>query len=204
MRHGMAGRKLGRTSEHRQALFANLATELLRHGYIRTTLAKAKDLRRVVEPMITRAKKGGLHNRRVVESRLMSSDVTKKLFEDIAPTFKDTPGGYTRVVKAGFRQGDAAPMAIIALTEGKAPAAAKVKPAKTEKAAATPAEAKADEEIQADVAAAVAAEEVTTEAAEGNVAVQAEVESTTDTAPKVDAAEDTPAEDTSAEDKTKS
>lgn len=141
MRHGVAGRKLSRTSSHRKALFANLATELLRHEYIRTTLPKAKDLRRIVEPLITKAISGTLHDRRQVESALMDSDVVKKLFEEIAPRFKETPGGYTRVLKAGYRQGDAAPMALISLTEGKK-ASTKKKAAAPKKEAAPKAEAK--------------------------------------------------------------
>ncbi len=196
MRHGMAGRKLGRTSEHRQALFANLATELLRHGYIRTTLAKAKDLRRVVEPLITRAKKGGLHNRRVVESRLMSHEVAKKLFEEIAPTFQDTPGGFTRVIKAGFRQGDAAPMAIISLTEGKAAAAPKAKatkPAKAEKTAAETAEiAEKDNAVQAEAADTAEVQAAETVAAE-DTKVSATAPAAADTASEAPATDETKA-----------
>ena len=115
----MAGRKLGRTSSHRKALFANLATALLEHGQIRTTLPKAKDLRRVVEPLITKARAGDLAARREVSKVIKNETILKKLFDEIAPRFKETPGGYTRVLKAGFRQGDNAAMAIIELTEGK-------------------------------------------------------------------------------------
>ena len=151
MRHGIAGRKFSRTSSHRKAMFANLATELIRHEYIRTTLPKAKDLRRVVEPLITKAISGTLHDRRQVEAALMDSAVVKKLFEEIAPRFKETPGGYTRVLKAGFRQGDAAPMAMIALTEGKK-ATSKKKPAKaaaSKKEAAPKAEEKTEVPVEA-------------------------------------------------------
>lgn len=117
MRHGMSGRKLGRTKSHRKALFANMATSLLKHGQIRTTLPKAKDLRKVVEPLITLAKKGDLHARRLAASTIMEADVVKHLFDNIGPANKDRSGGYTRVIKAGFRLGDAAPMAIIELTD---------------------------------------------------------------------------------------
>lgn len=144
MRHGIAGRKFSRTSSHRKAMFANLATSLLEHGQIKTTVAKAKDLRRVVEPIITKAKKGDLAARREVMKTIQNKAVVQKLFDEIAPAFATRPGGYTRVLKAGFRQGDAADMAIIELTEK--PKAAAAKAAKeTSKAAAKPAkEAKAD------------------------------------------------------------
>ena len=117
MRHGIAGRKLSRTSSHRKAMFANLATSLLEHGQIKTTVAKAKDLRRVVEPIITKAKKGDLAARREVMKTITNKEVVSKLFDEIAPSFAKRPGGYTRVLKAGFRKGDAADMAIIELTE---------------------------------------------------------------------------------------
>ena len=144
MRHGIAGRKFSRTSSHRKAMFANMATSLLEHGQIKTTVAKAKDLRRVVEPIITKAKKGDLAARREVMKTIQNKAVVQKLFDEIAPAFATRPGGYTRVLKAGFRQGDAADMAIIELTEK--PKAAAAKAAKeTSKAAAKPAkEAKAD------------------------------------------------------------
>lgn len=128
MRHGIAGRKLNRTSSHRKALFANLATSLLEHEQIKTTLPKAKDLRKVVEPLITYAKKGDLASRRQAARIIKDPAVVKKLFDEIGPRFKDRQGGYTRVMKFGFRQGDAAPMAIIALTD-----MAEEKPAKAEK-----------------------------------------------------------------------
>lgn len=141
MRHGLQGRKLNRTSAHRKALFANLATELLRHGQIKTTLPKAKDLRRVVEPLITKARCGDLAARREVAKTIRDKDVLKRLFDDIAPMFKDRPGGFTRVLKMGFRQGDAAPMALIELTEKAAeakPAAKQTSAKKEEKSAAAP------------------------------------------------------------------
>ncbi|MDD9911498.1 MAG: 50S ribosomal protein L17 [Alphaproteobacteria bacterium] len=149
MRHGIAGRKFGRTSAHRKAMFCNLVTELVRHEQISTTLPKAKDLRRVVEPIITKAREDSVAARREVAKVIKDADVLRKLFTEIAPRFKETQGGYTRVLKAGFRQGDCAPMAIIALTEGKAPTA---KP-KAKKAAAKPeakaAEPKAEEKVEA-------------------------------------------------------
>lgn len=117
MRHGMSGRKLGRTKEHRKALFENMATSLLKHGQIRTTLPKAKDLRKVVEPLITLAKKGDLHSRRLAGAKVKEQEVLKHLFDNIGPANKDRAGGYTRIIKAGFRLGDAAPMAIIELTD---------------------------------------------------------------------------------------
>jgi large subunit ribosomal protein L17 len=128
MRHGIAGRKLNRTSSHRKALFCNLATNLLEHEQIKTTLPKAKDLRKVVEPLITYAKKGDLASRRQAARIVKDPAILKKLFDEIGPRFKERPGGYTRVMKFGFRQGDAAPMAIIALTD-----MAEEKPAKAEK-----------------------------------------------------------------------
>jgi len=117
MRHGMSGRKLGRTKSHRKALFANMATSLLKHGQIRTTLPKAKDLRKIVEPLITLAKKGDLHARRLAASTITEAEVVKHLFDNIGPAAAKRQGGYTRVIKAGFRLGDAAPMAIIELTD---------------------------------------------------------------------------------------
>ena len=117
MRHGMSGRKLGRTKAHRKALFENMATSLLKHGQIRTTLPKAKDLRKVVEPLITLAKKGDLHSRRLAAAKVKEQAVLKHLFDNIGPANKDRAGGYTRIIKAGFRLGDAAPMAIIELTD---------------------------------------------------------------------------------------
>lgn len=117
MRHRVGGRKLNRTSEHRKALFANMATSLLRHEQIKTTLPKAKDLRPIVEQLITLGKKGTLHHRRQADAALFDKDVTKKLFSTIAERYRDRPGGYLRIIKAGFRYGDAAPMAIIELVD---------------------------------------------------------------------------------------
>ncbi|MFT7434008.1 MAG: large subunit ribosomal protein L17 [Alphaproteobacteria bacterium] len=134
MRHGTAGRKFSRTSSHRKAMFMNLATALLEHGQIKTTVHKAKDLRRVVEPLITKAKKGDLAARREVGKTIQNKEILKKLFDEIAPAFAKRPGGYTRVLRAGFRKGDAADMAIIQLTEQAAITATKAeKPAKEAK-----------------------------------------------------------------------
>lgn len=117
MRHGIAGRKLSRTSSHRKALFANLAMNLIEHGQIKTTLAKAKDLRRVVEPLITKARVDSVAARREVAKTVQRDDILAKLFNEVAPAFAKRNGGYTRVLKTGFRKGDSAPMAVIALTE---------------------------------------------------------------------------------------
>ena len=117
MRHRIAGRKFNRTSSHRKAMFSALATSLFRHEQIKTTLPKAKDLRGIVEPLITKALKGDLAARREVGKTIKDADILKKLFSEIAPRFKKRPGGYTRVLKMGFRQGDCAPMALIELTE---------------------------------------------------------------------------------------
>lgn len=113
MRHKVAHRKLGRTSEHRTALFRNMAAALIKHEQISTTLPKAKELRPYVEKLITLAKHGGLANRRLAMSRVADETQVKKLFDTLGPRYKARAGGYTRVLKAGFRQGDAAAMAII-------------------------------------------------------------------------------------------
>ena len=117
MRHKKAGRKLGRNSSHRKAMFRNMAASLLRHETIKTTLPKAKELRRVVEPLITLAKEDGVANRRLAFDRLRDKEVVGKLFTDLGPRFKNRPGGYLRILKTGPRPGDAAPMAIVMLTE---------------------------------------------------------------------------------------
>ena len=113
MRHGMGKRKLNRTKGHRRALLANLACSLIEHEQINTTLPKAKELRPYVEKLITLGKAGTLHARRQASAQLQSEEKAKRLFDILAPRFKARAGGYTRVVKAGFRYGDAAPMAII-------------------------------------------------------------------------------------------
>lgn len=117
MNHRKTGRKLGRTSAHRKALFRNMVTSLLEHEQIRTTDAKAKELRGVAEKMITLGKKGTLHARRNALRTIRSKEVTSKLFDELAERYKDRPGGYTRVIKLGQRPGDAAPMSIIELVD---------------------------------------------------------------------------------------
>jgi len=117
MRHKKSGRKLGRNSSHRKAMFRNMAASLLRHETIKTTLPKAKELRRVVEPLITLAKEDGVANRRLAFDRLRDKEVVGKLFTDLGPRFKNRPGGYLRILKTGPRPGDAAPMAIVMLVE---------------------------------------------------------------------------------------
>jgi large subunit ribosomal protein L17 len=118
MRHRKSGRKLGRNSSHRKAMFRNMATSLVRHETIKTTVPKAKELRRVVEPLITLAKIDGVANRRLAFSRLRDKEAVGKLFNDLGPRFKDRPGGYLRILKTGPRPGDAAPMAIVQLVDG--------------------------------------------------------------------------------------
>jgi large subunit ribosomal protein L17 len=113
MRHGLNGRKLNRTSSHRKAMFSNLAVALIKHEQIKTTLPKAKDLRPVVERLITLGKKGGLHNRRLAYAQLRDDVIVNKLFTTLAERYGSRQGGYTRVLKAGFRYGDAAPLAVI-------------------------------------------------------------------------------------------
>jgi large subunit ribosomal protein L17 len=117
MRHGFRGRRFNRTAEHRKAMFANMSAALIKHEQIVTTLPKAKDLRPVVEKLITLGKRGDLHARRVAMSKLRDDGMVKKLFEVLGPRYKERPGGYTRVLKAGFRYGDNAPMAVIELVD---------------------------------------------------------------------------------------
>lgn len=117
MRHRKAGRKLNRTSSHREAMFRNMASSLFEHEAIRTTLPKAKELRRVAEPLITLAKTDSVANRRLAFSRLRSRDAVQKLFLELGPRYNERPGGYLRVLKAGFRAGDNAPMAFVELVD---------------------------------------------------------------------------------------
>lgn len=119
MRHRNTGRKFNRTSSHRKALMMNLCNALIEHEVIKTTLPKAKELRRFVEPMITTAKTDSLAGRRLLFSRLRSRNAVVKLFDDLGPRFQARPGGYVRVLKCGFREGDNAPMAIIELVDKK-------------------------------------------------------------------------------------
>lgn len=117
MRHRNKGRKLNRTSSHRTMMFRNMAASLIRHEVIKTTLAKGKELRSVLEPLITLAKNDSVANRRLAFARLRDKAAVKKLFDELGPRFKERPGGYLRVLKSGFRPGDAAPTAIVELVE---------------------------------------------------------------------------------------
>ncbi len=117
MRHGLSGRKLGRTTAHRKAMFDNMAASLIKHEQITTTLPKAKDLRRVVDRLITLGKRGNLHARRQAISVLQDAKLAQKLFGPLAERYSGRNGGYTRVLKAGYRYGDAAPMAVIELVD---------------------------------------------------------------------------------------
>ena len=113
MRHHRAGRKLNRTASHRRALFANMAAALIKHEQVVTTLPKAKELRRVADRLITLAKRGNLHSRRLAVARVRDEKMVKKLFDILGPRYEERSGGYTRVLKAGYRHGDSAPMAVI-------------------------------------------------------------------------------------------
>ena len=117
MNHGAGYRRLNRTHEHRKALFANMAGSLIEHEQIKTTLPKAKELRPIVEKLITLAKRGDLHARRQADAQLKQDKHTARLFEILGPRYKDRQGGYVRILKAGFRYGDMAPMAIIELVD---------------------------------------------------------------------------------------
>jgi large subunit ribosomal protein L17 len=117
MRHGNTGRKLNRTSSHRKAMFANLAASLIRHEQIVTTLPKAKELKPIVDRLVTLSKRGDIHARRLAVARVRDEDAVKKLFDTLGPRYESRAGGYTRVLKAGFRYGDSAPMAVIELVE---------------------------------------------------------------------------------------
>ena len=135
MMHRKAGRALGRKSSHRTAMYRNMAASLIREETIRTTVPKAKELRRVVEPLITLAKEDGVSRRRLAFDRLRDRPAVGKLFNDLGPRFKGRPGGYLRILKMGFRAGDAAPMALVMLTDKAAPAAESADPAPTAKKA---------------------------------------------------------------------
>ena len=117
MRHRKSGRQLNRNSSHRKAMFQNMANSLFLHEAIKTTLPKAKELRRVVEPLITKAKSDSVANRRHVFSKLRDDAMVAKLFTELGPFYKDRPGGYVRILKAGFRTGDKAPMAVVQLVD---------------------------------------------------------------------------------------
>jgi large subunit ribosomal protein L17 len=117
MRHRKSGRQLNRNSSHRKAMFRNMACSLIEHEVIRTTVPKAKELRRVAEPLITLAKSDSVANRRLAFSRMRSKAAVGKLFSEIGPRYQERPGGYTRILKCGFRAGDAAPMAFVELVD---------------------------------------------------------------------------------------
>ena len=117
MRHRKTGRQLNRNSSHRKAMFQNMTVSLLRHEIIKTTLPKAKELRRMAEPFITMAKTDSVHKRRVVFSRLRDREMVSKLFNELGPRYKERPGGYLRILKAGYRSGDKAPMAYIEMVD---------------------------------------------------------------------------------------
>jgi large subunit ribosomal protein L17 len=149
MRHQLSGRQLSRNSSHRHALMRNMSVSLLRHETIRTTLPKAKELRRVVEPLITLAKSDAEANRRLAFARLRDAEVVEKLFADLGPRFKARPGGYTRILRMMPRPGDSAPMALMQLVEGPAAAAAEQPPAEETKKARRRAKAKAEDKAAA-------------------------------------------------------
>ena len=117
MRHQKSGRKFSRTSAHRQAMFENMAASLIKHELIRTTLPKAKELRRVAEPLITMSKADGVANRRLAFARLRDKQAVGKLFVELGPRYRERKGGYTRILKCGFRVGDSAPMAYVELVD---------------------------------------------------------------------------------------
>ena len=117
MRHRKSGRQLNRNSSHRQAMFRNMASSLVKHGVIKTTVAKAKELRRVVEPLITMAKTDSVANRRLAFARTQDKEVVGLLFSDLGPRYQERPGGYTRILKCGYRTGDKAPMAYVELVD---------------------------------------------------------------------------------------
>ncbi len=153
MRHARSGKKLGRDSAHRKALYSNLAGALIEHGRIKTTVTKAKAVKPIAEQMITLGRRGDLHARRQATAFLRSRDVVHKLFADVAPLFKDRPGGYTRIVKIGPRPGDAAEMAYLELVDEEYVATQREERTPEPAAVAEPAEAEAteaDEEPEAE------------------------------------------------------
>ncbi len=117
MRHRKSGRQLNRNSSHRKAMFKNMTVSLLRHEVIKTTLPKAKELRRIAEPFITMARNDSVHRRRIAFSRLRDRDIVTKLFNELGPRYKERPGGYLRILKMGYRTGDKAPMAYVELVD---------------------------------------------------------------------------------------
>lgn len=135
MRHGMSGRAFGRPSQHRKSTMQQIVIALVKNELIRTTVPKAKELRRAAEPLITRAKTDSVANRRIVFSRLRDRDAVQKLFNEIGPRYTTRPGGYTRILRCGFRPGDNAPMAYVELVDRPAPVVADAEPATGSKAA---------------------------------------------------------------------
>ncbi len=117
MRHKVSGRRLGRTTSHRKSMMQSMSASLIEHEIIQTTVSKAKELRRELEPLITRAKEDSLHNRRLTFDRIRNRDAVQKLFLELGPRFKQRPGGYLRIMRCGYRAGDAAPMAYIELVD---------------------------------------------------------------------------------------
>jgi large subunit ribosomal protein L17 len=150
MRHHLSGRQLSRNSSHRHALLRSLSVSLLRHETIRTTVPKAKELRRVVEPLITLGKEDSESNRRLAFSRLRDSDIVAKLFETIGPRFKARPGGYTRILHMAPRPGDNAPMALMQLVERSAPVAVEAEPDKKAKKVEPPKADKAEKQAKSE------------------------------------------------------
>ena len=124
MRHKVSGRRLGRTTSHRKSMMQSMSASLIEHEIIQTTVSKAKELRRELEPLITRAKEDSLHNRRITFDRLRNRDAVQKLFLELGPRFKQRPGGYLRIMRCGYRAGDAAPMAYVELVDRAATAEA--------------------------------------------------------------------------------
>jgi len=192
MRHRKSGRQLNRNSSHRKAMFSNMAASLIESEVIKTTLPKAKELRRVVEPLITLAKEDSVANRRLAFSRMRSKSAVGKLFTEFGPRYQDRPGGYTRILKCGFRTGDAAPMAYIELV-GR-PIIAEELDEDYANAQALPAAAETVEEMVEPVAESAAEEIVAEEAAVEETVEEAAVEETTEET-SAEAADDSAAED---------
>ena len=190
MRHQRTGKKLGRDASHRKALYANLAGQLIEHGRIRTTVTKAKAVKPLAERMITLGRRGDLHARRQATSVLRSRDVVHRLFADVAPRFKDRPGGYARIVKIGPRPGDSADMAYLELIDEeyvaqqraeRATAVAEPEEAEEPAAEAEEAEAEGDEEAEAEAEAEPdEADEPETEAAAEEPSAEADAETAAD------------------------
>ena len=192
MRHRKSGRQLNRNSSHRKAMFSNMAASLIESEVIKTTLPKAKELRRVVEPLITLAKEDSVANRRLAFSRMRSKSAVGKLFTEFGPRYQDRPGGYTRILKCGFRTGDAAPMAYIELV-GR-PIIAEELDEDYASAQALPATAETVEETVEPVGETAAEEIVAEEAAVEETVEEAAVEETTEET-SAEAADDSAAED---------